>query len=494
MTRVMVERRVAARLSRRRGERPAVGDLNGLAGTVLDRCGGRLRRTGLSLGVCSLIILLAACGAKSVAVPAPGAPHYPDFIYPEPPAGTAPLAAEQHRLGWQWLQAGDLRAAERSFANALKYAPSLYPSEAGLGYVGLAKKDYKAAISHFDRAVVADAAYTPALVGRGEAWLALGDRDEALASLVAAVAADPGLTALQSRIDVLRFRGLQDHVAVARKMAEAGQLPDARAAYERAIRASPQSPFLYRELSAVERREGLLEAALTHAQKAAALEPTEARNLVQIAEIHEAQGDFVRAADAYGSAVAIEPSAEIDVRIDDLRAKAAFAAMPPEYQGIEAALTVTRAQLAALFGVRLEALLKRAPRQNATVMTDTRGNWAAPWILAVSRAGIMEPNPNHTFQPNAQVRRGDLALAVSRAVTLLATGDPTRAATLRNARRRFPDLAPGNLNYGAASVAVESGVMTAAEDGSFQLARLVTGAEAVAVVKKLEDLSGRTTR
>ena len=34
-----------------------------------------------------------------------------------------------------------------------------------------------------------------------------------------------------------------------------------------------------------------------------------------------------------------------------------------------------------------------------------RGNWAAPWIMAVARAGLMEVYPNHTFQPNAIVRR-----------------------------------------------------------------------------------------
>jgi hypothetical protein len=271
-------------------------------------------------------------------------------------------------------------------------------------------------------------------------------------------------------------------------------LAEARAAYERAIAASPQSPFLYRELSVVERREGNLAAALEHAQKAGTLEPNEPRNLIAIGEILEAQGELVKAIEAYGAAVAIEPNPAIDARIDALGATVAFAAMPPEYRGIETAPTVTRAQLAALIGVRLEALLKRAPRGNAAVITDTRGNWAAPWILSVTRAGVMEAYPNHTFQPNAIVRRGDLAMASSRVLSIVAAENPALANPWRNARRQFPDLSQGHLSYPAASLAVEAGVMTTLEDGSFQLSRPVTGAEAMAAVKKLEELSNRNAR
>lgn len=443
----------------------------------------------------------AGCATKTATVgPAPSAPAFPDFVYPATPASLAATpAARTHDAAWQRLQAGDARAAERTFAAALKEAPSFYPSEAGLGYVAFSRKDYKAAVQHFDRALAADPAYAPALVGRGEALLTLGQRDQALASFEAAVAADPERSSLRGRIEALRFRGLQDDVAAARKAAEAGTLADAHAAYERTIAASPDSAFLYRELAEVERREGTLEAALGHAQKAAALNPAEPRNFVLIAELYEATGDFLKAIDAYGAAVAIEPSPVVDARIDALRQKAAFAALPAEYQSIGTSPTVTRAQLAALFGVRLDELLKGAPRRNAVVLTDTRDNWASPWIQSVSRAGVMDPFPNHTFQPESVVRRGDLALAVTRALSLIATGggsaeDPRLAASWSNSRRQFPDLSPGHLSYPAASAAVDAGVMQTADDGSFQLQRPATGAEALAAVRKLEELSGRTLR
>jgi len=454
-------------------------------------------RLSVAAAVAAMLLSAASCAPKTAVVTAPvaGAARFPEFVYPAPPAGMAGrVPLERHLTGWNALQSGDLRTADRSFAAAVKEAPGFYPAEAGLGYVALARKDARAALAHFDRALAPDATYAPALAGRGEALLSLGNREQALASFQAAVSADPSLTALGSRIEVLRFREVQEEVAAARKASEAGRLPEARAAYERALARSPQSPFLYRELSAVDRREGNMAAALEHAQKASALEPNDPRNLIAIAETYEAQGEMAKAIDVYGAAVALEPNPAIDARIDALAETIAFAAMPPEYRSIETAPSVTRAQLAALVGVRLDALLKRAPRGNAAIISDTRGNWAAPWILSVTRAGIMDAYPNHTFQPNAVVRRGDLAMAASRVLSLIAAEKPAAAAAWRSARRRFPDLSQGHLSYPAASLAVQAGVMTTLEDGSFQLSRPVTGAEAVAAVKKLDELSSRTGR
>jgi tetratricopeptide (TPR) repeat protein len=458
----------------------------------------RLRASSRGAAAWALVLvalLIPACAKKPVALPEPGAPRFPDFVFPSaPPAVAAMPVAATHQAGWRWLQAGEIKEAERNFSAALKVAPQFYPAEAGLGYTALARKDAKAAVTHFERAIAADASYAPALAGRGEALLAQGLREPALASFEAAVKADPQLTALRSRIDVLRLRGLQDDVAVARKAAEGGKLDDARTAYVQAIAASPQSPFLYRELAAVEHRAGDDQAALGHALKAAELEPSEPRTFVLLGEIHESGGDPVKAMEAYEAALALEPNEALDRRLDDLRERAAFAAMPEEYRTIESSPAVTRAQVAALIGVQLEALLKRAPRRNAVVMTDTRGSWAAPWIQSVTRAGIMEAFPNHTFQPAAVVRRGDLATIASRALSILAAEDPRLGTSWRNAKRRFPDLPPSHLAYPAASLTVEARVMQTAEDGSFQLARPVTGAEAMAAVKALKDLSERGVR
>lgn len=448
------------------------------------------------LAAICLVLTAAACGPKPVpAPPAVAVPRFPDFIYPAPPNGVGtPAAIDRHQAAWGWLQAGDLRAAERNFNSALKQSPPFYPAEVGLGYVALAQKKHKESLTHFDRAVVMNPRYAPALGGRAEALLALGEEREAVQSIEAALQADPSLTGLRSRIEVLRFRGQQQDIARARKLAESDRLDEARTAYLAAIEASPQSPFLYRELAEVERRAGQFESALDHARRASELEPDEPRTHVMLGEIYEARGEFAKALDEFSAAVALQPDETLSRRIDNLRSRAAFAAMPPEYRGIGEAPVVLRGQLAALIAVKLEPLLTGARTVSAVVITDTRSHWASAYILAAARAGVMEVYPNHTFQPDAVVRRVDMARTVGKVLELVVKRRPQLAAAWRNPRRKFPDLAPGHLSYPAAALAVEAAVMTTAADGSFQLTRPVTGAEAVAAVDKLVELGGLPVR
>ena len=434
-----------------------------------------------------LLIALSAgaCAPKVVAPPTPGAPKYADFVFPVPATTFPADVVQQHQAAWDTLQAGDGRGAERRFAALLKRAPDFYPAHAGLGYVAMARDNMKMAIGHFDRALALNGTYAPALAGKGQAHLALNERGAALASFDAALAADPSLSSIRSAADVLRFQVLQSGVAEARKAADAGRFPEARAGYEAAIQASPESPFLYRELAMVEFRAGAIETAAKRIEKALALEPNDARNHVVLADIMEASGNTAGALQSLQKAVAIEPSEALDRRIESLRDKVALAAMPPEYRAIESAETITRAQLAALIGVRLDALVKSAMRRPPTVITDVRAHWAFQWILRVTQAGFMDVYPNSTFQPNATATRLQLVTAANGILNFIAAQKPSVAAAWTNARPRFSDLPAGNANYGAAARAVSAGVVQTVDKDSIQLSKPVTGPEAISAVDRL---------
>lgn len=450
-----------------------------------------LRRLGPFILVA---ITMSACAKTPAPVTTPSAPKYPEFVFPA--ATPAPSAAmqERHEKAWGALQAGDLRAAEHEFGVLLKANADFHPAEAGLGYVALARKDHKSALAHFDKALGLAATYAPAHAGRGQTYLAMNDGPRALAAFDAALAADPNLSGIRSVADVLRFKGLQGNVAEARQAADAGRLDEARTAYEGAIAATPDSPFLYRELAMVERRQGDFDTALKHARRALELEPNDARNHVVMADILESQGHLAAAADSVSAALAMEPNEALAKRVESLRERAAFDAMPPEYRGIENAPTISRGQLAALIGVELDALVKSAPARSGAVMSDVRNHWAQPWILSVTRAGFMEPFPNHTFQPNALVTRGDLAQIASRVLNVIAATRPQLAASLKTAKAKFPDVPPGHLRYSAVSVVFAAGVMTATPEGGFQPGRPVTGSEATLVIGKLQQHAGTKRR
>jgi tetratricopeptide (TPR) repeat protein len=441
------------------------------------------------LGLAAAVAFTAACATRPAPIAPPAAPRYPQFPVPEVPSDlAASVVADLHQQAWWALQSDDLRTAERGFSAALAQEQAFYPSSTGLGFVAMAGRSYKDAVAHFDRALAAAPAYVPALLGRGEALLALERSADALGSFEQALAANPTLESVRARIEVLRFRSLQEHVARARKASEAGRDEEARAAYREAIAASPESGFLHRELAVVEWRAGELEVALEHVRQAVALDPTDARALAIGAEIHERRREFQRAAEQYEAANAIDPSPALAAKIDAMRERAALASLPPEFQAIAQSPSLTRGQLAALIGVHLEGLVDRAGGREAVVITDTRDHWAADWILDVARAGIMEVYANHTFQPGALVRRGEMAAAVSRLLAIVAAVTPARAARWMNAQGAFSDLPPGHLSYPAASMAVASGVMPL-EGQAFELTRPISGAEALAAIERLERLS-----
>jgi tetratricopeptide (TPR) repeat protein len=442
------------------------------------------------LAVVGITIFIAACAGRDAAVlpPAPVAPRYPDFHYPTVPPGADAIQATRVERGWRFLQADNQRSAEREFEGALKLQPSFHPAATGLGYLELARKDAKDAIVHFDRALESAADYAPALVGRGRALLELGRDGDALASFEAALKSDPGLAELQGRIEVLRFRAVQDSLARAKSASDAGRWADARSAYTQAIAASPESAFLYRDLAIVERKAGEPSLALEHFRKAVSLDASDARSHAEIGQILEEQGDIAGALAAYEKARSIEPGEVPAERIAALREAEALAKLPAEYRAIPLSDSATRSDVAALIGIRLPGLVATArPRQ--AVITDVRNHWAQQWITNVVRAGVMDTQPNYTFQPNSRVRRGDLAQTVSRVLNLIAATRPAVAKTWLNAKQKIADVPAGHLSYASVSQAVASGVMPLSETGTFQLLRPVTGAEVVEIIGRLEALA-----
>jgi tetratricopeptide (TPR) repeat protein len=449
-----------------------------------------------TLAASTLVLVLvtaAACAPKTVVVPVVTAPKFPEFVRPEVPGALAGSdAALMHDRAWRFLQAGDFRSAERDLAVALRAAPTFYPAETALGYVALGQSDAKAALAYFDRALARQPDYTAALVGKGQTLLALNRDSEAIAAFEAALAANPTLIDLRRRIEVLRFRSAERGLAAARQAARTGRPDEAIRAYTAAIASSPESAFLYRELAAVERQAGDADAALIHFRKAAELDPGDASSHAQIAELLEARGDVDGALAAYRDSLAIEANATVEGKRDALVAKGELAKLPESYRAIEAAPQITRGDLAALIGVRLGPLLQTMPMRDASVITDVRTDWAEPWIMAVARAGVMEPYDNHTFQPGSLVRRVDLAQAFGPLLARAAT--PALLKQWQSARVTLSDLAPDHLAFPAASLAVAAGVLTLEPDGRFQPSRIVTGQEAVGAIQQLAALAGLTAR
>jgi tetratricopeptide (TPR) repeat protein len=457
--------------------------LNGQAGG----CGARWRRRAIELSLLLTAILVAGCGTAPV--PVVTTPQYPGYIFPTlspPDPSQAPLV-RQHDAAWRSLQGGDLARAEQGFQAVLKRSPAFYPSEAALGYVQLAGKSYAAALERFDRVLQSRAQYVPALVGRGEALLAQSRDADALAAFEAAVAADPTLVEMARRVEVLRARAAQATVAAARQATQANRLDEAAALYEKAIAASPDSAFLVRDLADIEAKQGKTDQALAHYRRVIELEPSDVSSRVRAGEILDARNDLEGAMKLFGEANDLEPSADLRRRIAALEERLAYLRLPAEYRALPESPAISRGDLASLIGLRLSPQLQAAPVR-AVVITDARNHWAAMWIMATATAGVMEPYENHTFQPGSEIRRSDLAQAVSRLLKIVTTDRPDMLKGWQSRQQKMADVGVSNLRYADVSLSVAAGILSLNDRGMFELSRPVTGAEAIDAISRIQRL------
>lgn len=451
-----------------------------------------MRRAAI-VGVVGLMGL-AACGAP-LPPAMPSAPRYPEVPALEIPVvlTVGPDVRSRHETAWRRFQSGDLRGATRDYQAALAIAPGFYPAETGLAYIAFYEERFDESARWFDAALARNQSYRPALSGRVET--ALSDRDDlaAIATLeLWLTLEEPGPTHddLRGRLDVLRLRAVQAELAAAATAQQAGRFDQAEAALDRARVMSPNSAIVVRELARVESARGAFDEAERHAREAVQLDPGDAEAHAVLGDVLEAHGRFRDAAAAFSRAVGIDDRPEWRARADALMRRAAFAALPDEFRAIPSASAITRGQLAALLGTRLEAPIARAPRRVAVVLTDVRTHWAAAWILPVTRAGLMDALPNHTFQPGAVVRRADLAEVVWRAIQVLGVHRPADLARWREAQPAISDVPRTHLAATAIAAAIASGAMSAADDGRFGPGQPATGAEATAAIARLEQIAG----
>jgi tetratricopeptide (TPR) repeat protein len=220
--------------------------------------------------------------------------------------------------------------------------------------------------------------------------------------------------------------------------------------------------------------------------RAVALDPSDARAWVALADAHERKGAYLDALDALEHALEADPSEAVRKTLERVRERSEFAKLPPEFKAIGGAAQISRGDLAALLGIRVLPFMPAGRSSAGVVVTDARAHWAATWILGVTRAGLMEAYPNHTFQPGATVRRVDLAAAITR--VLIRLGQPDAKA---GRKEPIADVPADHLSYPAVAAAVGSGVMALQDGGMFRPSRPVTGAEAVEAISRLESLAKR---
>jgi len=438
----------------------------------------RFRRPALQGGAFLALLAFGAC-----ARPAPRAPQPPvgeEFLKPRTALGEA-TDKEIRDLDRAWLalRSGQIVQAEKAYRRLVARKPALAAARTGLGYVHLQAGRLDEAARAFQGVLGQRPDDIPALAGAAATASRRGDLEAAIQLLQRATQVAPSDAALRRKLSEARVQLTERHVAAARAALERGDTEQAVLTYREALQEAPEVAGLRLELA---------ELLVGNGDTAGAVEalegdPTGDRQvLMRLGDLLSGLQDHARALEVYRRLLERDPRDE-----DALRAARAareeieLLQMPPEYRRIRTADGITRADLAALVGVKVTAL-ERAPAGAAKVAVDISGSWAREHILRVLAYDIMSVYPNHTFQPGATVRRGELALAVQRILDLLRYPPAPSPA--------FTDMSRSNLHHYAAARAVAAGLMDTTAEGAFQAWRPVSGREASDVVEGLARLVG----
>ena len=423
--------------------------------------------------------IAAGCATAPVR-PVTTAPETEEFVYPRWPAGEVrPQEARQIERAWHQVLAGNTVAAEKRLRKVLADSPGLIPAETALAYARLRAGVHADAARAFATVLERKPDDMSAVVGRGIALARGGDTEAALAAFTRASALDPANEAVRRRRGELRLQVTDTRVGAARAAAAGGDADRAVEQYQLVLQAAPELSGVRLELAGVLADRGEIGAAITLLEA----DPAGDRQvLLRLAEMAFQRGEHERALLVYRRILDADPRDE-EALAAARRVRETIEAqqMPDEYRRIVDAATITRADLAALMLVKVRRLAA-APLGPGRVAIDISGSWARDHIIRALALDIVTVYPNHTFQPGAIVRRGDLARAVARALDLLRY--PTGPAP------RMSDLSTNNVFQYPASRAVGAGIMDLTGEGAFQAGRPVSGREATDVIEGLVRLVG----
>ncbi len=377
------------------------------------------------------------------------------------------------------MTSGDPASGERRFRKLVAAHPALGPAQTGLAYALLREGRTEAAGGMFRDVLARRPDYVPALVGSASEALRGGRVEEALAALRRAAALDSVNETVRRRLGEVRVQVTERRVSAARAAVAAGAPDRAAGEYAAALEAAPEATDIRLALADLLVQQGDRGRAVSVLQAA----PAEDRDvLLRLGDVLDAMGEHTQAIEVYRRVLARDASDRAALE-GARRAREAIelAQMPDEYRRIPQAPSITRADLAALVMAKVTAL-SRVAAGAPKVAVDISGSWARDAIIRALAFDILDVYPNHTFQPAAMVRRGDLARVVQRVLDLV--NYPT--AKMANPT----DMSPNNLfRYPAARV-VGAGLMDLDENDAFEPWRPVSGREAIDVIEGLVRLIG----
>jgi tetratricopeptide (TPR) repeat protein len=421
------------------------------------------------------LALLLTCGSGCAHRVDVRPPDGLDYRLPEwRPQGVSPKEQKRLESAWGDVLAGDSARAIETYHRLLRARPGLLAAQTGLAFAHMRSRAFSEAEGEFAAVLDQYPDYLPALIGAATLTTRAGNAEGALSIYQHAFELAPRDRLVERRLQEVKAQVMEARVADARAALARGDHTASIESYRSALEMAP-------EVSGI--RIALADVLQQTSDSAAAVELLESAPIAEpgiqdrLAEIFVETGQLDSALEIYRVRLLDEPdNPRIRQRSDEVRRRIELLQMPEEYRTIADREWLRRADLAALIVVKITGL-RPFPGGPSKVVIDSDRSWAEEHIQRAADLEILSVYSNHTFKPDAIVRRDELAHAIGRVLDLLQWPEEP-APELR-------DVRPAHLYYRGVTRAVGAGLMDVTPTGAFEGWRPVSGHTAVAVIEAL---------
>lgn len=380
-----------------------------------------------------------------------------------------------------WLRFIDGREDKKVYADAdklLKKDKTFAPALIVQAYVSMSTGNNMEAERKLEQVVSADPKARLALYYLAELVFVRNDfvrAGELYGQLMTLVQPSPDLEMKRQKALLLALENLLQDATDA---AQQNRLDDAEKIYRQAIRIAPEEAELHSQLGAVLLRQKKWDDAIGEFKRQIELGGSAVEAQRGMAEALTGIG---RPDEANAILKSLDDSGQLsrqpEGNVADLENLGRWGNQIGRYREIAAAATITREQLAGLL-VRFFPQLVEF-KQKPQIVIDVPDSWAASEIQVVVALGLLDPMPNHTFQPGSTVSRGEFAQALARLANLLGMTAKDGAAAAAS------DMPQGAPLQQEVQMVLAHGLMALDDSGRFVPAASIRGQEAVDAVEKL---------
>jgi len=431
----------------------------------------------LSLGLVPILVL-GAC----ITLQPPPPSLYIDSL---PQSITSALSLEDRiktEDAWAALRTGYTDRAEKAF---IRLGPSHPLHDVGLGYSQLLRNDLPAAEASFKSALAGDPGLILARLGLAQLYEKTGDEDTAFSELREVLKLEPGHFWAKETHDRIKFKKTDEALSLAKQAMEAGQAEEGKEAYLKALFYSPEYVPAHLSLAEAYKKEKNWSSALVHLKAAGDADPKNAAVLKSYAETLIAADQLGQGLEAYERILELEPkNNQVREQVDLLKDKLGIYDLPSQYDSIPAKETVAREDVAALLAVKFKGVLEETSAK-PPILIDIGTSWASRYIIKVTTLGLLEAYPNHSFQPQKPVNRGEMAEILFRSLQYFQKRGYKFHRQVPLEKVQVPDVTPEHHYYQPIIEILSFQIMDIGPEKAFRPDQGLKGSEALKIMNIL---------